>query len=81
MVSHIMSVNLQALVFMSHKRLCGQADPVTRKVMQEIVRQVSEINPEFKSVLQPLCGYRNGKCTEFQCCGLNKKYQGGDSNE
>ena len=80
MVSHIMSVNVQELVFMSHKRLCGQADPYTRKVMQEIVRQVIEINPELKDVLVPLCGYRNGKCTEFSCCGMNKKYQGGDDN-
>ena len=81
MVSHIMSVNGQELIFMAHKRLCGQADSYTRKVMEEIVRQVSEINPEFKDVLVPLCGYRNGKCTEFNCCGLNKQYQGGDSNE
>lgn len=80
MVSHIMSINAQELVFMSHKRLCGQADPYTRKVMQEIVRQISETNPEFKNSLQPLCGYRNGKCTEFQCCGFNKKYLGGESN-
>lgn len=80
-VSHIMSVNAQELVFMAHKRLCGQADAYTRKVMQEIVRQVVAINPEFKDVLVPLCGYRNGKCTEFNCCGLNKKYQGGETNE
>lgn len=79
MVSHIMSVNAQELVFMAHKRLCGQADAYTRKVMQEIVRQVAEINPEFKDVLVPLCGYRNGKCTEFDCCGLNKQY-GGEAN-
>ena len=79
-VSHIMSINAQELVFMAHKRLCGQADPFTRKVMQEIVKQVIETNPEFKDVLVPLCGYRNGKCTEFNCCGLNKKYQGGEIN-
>lgn len=79
MVSHIMSVNAQELVFMAHKRLCGQADAYTRKVMQEIVRQVAEVNPEFKDVLVPLCGYRNGKCTEFDCCGLNKQY-GGEAN-
>ena len=81
MVSHIMSINVQQLVFMSHKRLCGQADGYTRRVMQEIVRQIIEICPEYKSVLVPLCGYRNGKCTEFDCCGLNKKYQVGGSNE
>lgn len=82
MVSHIMSVNAQEVVFMAHKRLCGQADPYTRKVMQEIVKQIVEVNPEFESVLVPLCGYRNGKCTEFYCCGLNKQYvKCGDVNE
>lgn len=72
MVSHIMSINAQELVFMAHKRLCGQADPATRKVMQEIVRQVIEIAPELKDVLVPLCVYRNGLCTEFNPCGYNK---------
>lgn len=81
MVSHIMSINAQELVFMAHKRLCGQADPYTRKVMQEIVKQVIEVAPEFKDVLVPLCGYRNGVCTEFNCCGINKKYQGGNTYE
>lgn len=81
MVSHIMSINAQELVFMAHKRLCGQADPYTRRVMQEIADQVVQFNPEFKDVLVPLCGYRNGVCTEFNCCGLNKKYQGGNNNE
>ena len=40
LVSHIMSVNAQELVFMAHKRLCNQADPFTKAVMREIVRQV-----------------------------------------
>lgn len=67
-VSHIMSVNAQELVFMSHKRLCKQADPFTREVMKEIVRQVIQVCPEFEEVLVPLCKYRNGKCTEFFPC-------------
>ena len=80
MVSHIMSVNAQELVFMAHKRLCGQADVYTRRVMNEIVKQVVASNPEFKDVLVPLCGYRNGKCTEFNCCGMNAAYQECDIN-
>lgn len=71
-VSHIMSVNAQELVFMAHKRLCKQADHFTREVMKEIVRQVVEICPEFKEVLVPLCEYRNGKCSEFFPCGRTK---------
>ena len=67
-VSHIMSVNAQELVFIAHKRLCKQASKETREVMQEIVRQVVEVCPEFKDVLVPNCVYRNGKCEEFFPC-------------
>lgn len=73
MVSHIMSINAQALVHMAHKRLCLQASPETREVMQEICRQIIELQPQFKSVLVPLCKYRNGKCTEFFPCNKNKE--------
>ena len=68
MVSHMMWLNAGALIYMARKRLCKQASKETREVMQEIVRQVLETNPEFKSVLVPNCVYRNGKCTEFYSC-------------
>lgn len=70
MVSHIMSVNAQELIFMSHKRLCKQASPETREVMKEICNKVIEVAPYMKDVLVPLCVYRNGKCSEmFSCKG------------
>jgi thymidylate synthase ThyX len=68
LVSHIMYVNARELVQMAHKRLCQKASKETREVMQKIVELVIETNPEFKSVLVPLCQYRNGKCTEFLPC-------------
>lgn len=71
-VSHIMSINAQELINMSHKRLCKQASKETREVMQEIVRQVVEVAPYMKEVLVPLCKYRNGKCTEMFSCGKEK---------
>lgn len=67
-VSHIMSVNAQELVFMAHKRLCNQASKETREVMQEICKQVIKVCPQLENVLVPLCKYRNGKCTEFYPC-------------
>lgn len=67
-VSHIMSVNAQELVFMAHKRLCKQASFETREVMKMIVEEVLKVCPEFKNVLVPLCTYRGGKCTEFFPC-------------
>lgn len=69
MVSHIMSVNAQELVFMAHKRLCRQASPETRQVMKMIVDEVVRKCPEMKSVLVPLCNYRGGRCTEMFKCG------------
>lgn len=68
LVSHIMSVNAQELIFMAHKRLCKQASKETREVMQEICRQVIQVAPYMKDVLVPLCAYRNGKCTEMFPC-------------
>ena len=67
-VSHIMSVNAQELIFMAHKRLCKQASEETRAVMKEIVRQVVEVAPYMKKVLVPLCAYRGNLCTEMFSC-------------
>lgn len=68
LVSHIMSVNAQELVFMAHKRLCKQASVETRDVMRTIVQEVIKVAPYMKDVLVPLCAYRNGKCTEMFSC-------------
>lgn len=79
-VSHMMYVNAQELMFMARRRLCMQADPFTRKVMEAICMKVIDLCPEFNGTLEPMCSYRGGKCTEFNCCGLNKKYLGGEAN-
>ena len=68
LVSHIMSVNAQELIFMSHKRLCKQASKETREVMKMIVDEVVKVAPYMKDVLVPLCAYRNGKCDEMFSC-------------
>lgn len=72
-VSHIMSINAQELIFMAHKRLCLQASPETRYVMNQICKEVIKVCPELKSMLVPLCEYRNGKCTEMFPCGKYKE--------
>lgn len=73
-VSHIMYINAQELMFMARRRLCAQADAFTREVMQEICKQVVTLCPEFSGTLEPMCYYRGGRCTEFNCCGANEKY-------
>ena len=74
MVNHIISMNAQSFVHMAHARLCYQAEDLTRWVVHEMVRLAIETNPEMKSVLVPKCQYRNGICTEFNCCGYNNKF-------
>lgn len=68
MVSHILSINAQELVQFMHKRLCNQASEETRLVARMIRDEVIKKNPEFASILVPLCAYRNGLCTEFFPC-------------
>ena len=72
MVSHMMYVNIQELMFMARRRLCTQASKETRAVMTEICRQVEEQCDYMRGALEPMCAYRGGRCTEFNCCGYNK---------
>ena len=82
MVSHIMYINAQELMFMSRRRLCTQADPMTRIVMEKICDEVIKVSPEMSGKLEPMCFYRGGRCTEFNCCGRNKAYkEDGVNNE
>lgn len=71
-VSHIMSVNAQELIFMAHKRLCKQASEETRAVMKEIVKKVVEVAPYMKKALVPNCKYRGGLCNELFPCKRNE---------
>lgn len=76
MVSHIMEINAEQLMFMANRRLCGMADATTRYVMQAICRGVETLNPEFIGHLKPMCEHQK-ECPEFKSCGYweakNKK--------
>lgn len=74
MVSHIMDINAEQLMFMSHRRLCGQADETTRYVMTLICLKVIKINPEFNGFLVPMCEHL-GRCPEFKSCNHWKEVQ------
>lgn len=74
MVSHVMEVNAEQLMFMARRRLCGMADKTTRYVMALICAEVEKSNPEFAGHLKPMCEYLH-ECPEFTSCGywnLNK---------
>ena len=63
-----MSVNAQELMYIARKRLCNQASPETRQVMQMIRDEVLKTNPEFKEFLVPACVYQGGVCHEMFPC-------------
>ena len=68
MVSHVMEINAEQLMFMANRRLCGMADPTTRYVMGLICRAVERICPEFIGNLKPMCEHLH-ECPEFKSCG------------
>ena len=70
-----MDLNAQAIINISRKRLCMQASPETRAVMEEIARLIETECPYMIGALEPMCSYRGGRCTEFNCCGYNKQFQ------
>lgn len=63
------SVNAQALINISRKRLCGKASPETRHAWEEVVKAVEKIDPIMAEKCVPNCVFR-GFCPELQSCGL-----------
>lgn len=70
-VLHVMDINAEELMFMSYRRLCGQADVTTRYVMTKICQEVLKVNPEFDGCFKPMCEYMH-ECPEFFSCGRYK---------
>lgn len=67
MVMHTIDINAEALMNMSHRRLCTQADVTTRYVMAKICQEVLKVNPEFENELVPMCEHLH-ECPEFMPC-------------
>lgn len=66
-----MEANAQALINMSRKRLCNQASPETKEVMQEMKKEVSKRDEFMARVMVKECVYR-GFCPEMKPCGYSK---------
>lgn len=66
-----LEANAQALINMSRKRLCSQAAPETREVMQEIKKEVSKRDEFLSKIMVKECIYR-GFCPEMQSCNYDK---------
>ena len=68
LVSHVMVVNAQELMFMARRRLCHMASKNCQKIMKMIKHVVLNMCPEFEDVLVPNCEYLHC-CPEFKSCG------------
>lgn len=68
-VNHFMLINAQALINMSHKRLCMQAHPVARELMGLIKEGIKKQDEDLAKYLVPSCEYRGGFCPEPKPCG------------
>ena len=67
-VVHECFANVQAVLFMSRRRLCAQASPETREAWKQVVKAIAEKEPELGDCCVPECVYR-GFCPEFKSCG------------
>ena len=59
--------NTQHLIDMARKRLCRMASRETRKYMEDLKKEIHEVEPEIADVLVPNCIYRCG-CPEPNGC-------------
>lgn len=59
----------EEIQIIANKRLCKQASPETRELVQMMCWLVEEKCPEFKGLLVPMCEYHGGVCHEINPCG------------
>jgi len=64
-------INAEEMMFISRRRLCGKADPVTRTVWTNIIEAIFKVDPVVALKCVPECVYR-GFCPEMQSCGYCK---------
>ena len=72
LVNHRMLINAQALINMSHARLCSKASKETREAMEAIQAEIKKVCPELAKYLVPSCEYLK-ECPEFTPCGRGQK--------
>ena len=68
-----LDMNPQALINISRKRLCAQADPTTRAYWNEVVEEVRKEDETLAWGCVPEC-IRDGGCPEFTSCGLYAQF-------
>ncbi len=65
--------NAQALIEISHRRLCGKAAAETREVWRQVCEAIKQFTPEMDGLLVPACVHQGGRCDEFKPCGIERQ--------
>lgn len=68
MVQMEMEANIQALINISRKRLCNNADPLTIKYWKAVLEAIKEYDEDIVWACVPEC-IRCGGCPEYKSCG------------
>lgn len=61
-------INAEAIINMSHKRLCMKASKETREIWAEVLAEIYAIDPDLVRICQKPC-VATGICREPKCCG------------
>ncbi len=69
-------MNAEAIMNMSEKRLCSMASRETREIWQQVLREVSKVDPDLVKFCVRPCVSHGGICRESKCCGYNKSEAG-----
>ena len=82
-VNHGMEINAQALIQISRRRLCYNAEKTTVAIWRAVKKEMGNVCAETAQAMVPECVYRNGFCPELKQCkpGLSSvlKMYGWDS--
>lgn len=78
-INFVIKLTARGIKDMSHYRMCNKAEAPTRKFMRLLKEKIAEVEPSLAKQMVKMCEYRNGICTEFNCCGFNKTLKG-DNN-
>lgn len=65
-------MNAEAIINMSHKRLCSTASEETRNIWEKVIDEISKADPELSKFCVRPCVARSGICSEAKCCGFNR---------
>ena len=64
LVNMDMTLNAQAMINISRKRLCRMASKETREVWEQVIKELYKIDEELAKNCVPNCVYRGGICPE-----------------